>query len=473
MKRTNVWIAIAIIGLILGLNNCAANNKPKTQTRDAANIGGIPSPSVEQEAGAENLQAPNTVQEQAEETSQTGNGENPEELLEQAMADFEEAQAAWEKGDNDAALESLDEAYSLIARLKAPPDSTLFQEKNDLRLMIAQKIREIYAVHPGNIENNRNSIPLVENQYVEREIKSFQTREREYFLESYKRSGMYRGMILQELKNAGLPEELSWIPVIESGFKVRAYSRARALGLWQFIASTAYRFGLKQDRWVDERMDPLKSTRAAIKYLGALHELFGDWTTALASYNCGEFQVQRVIRAQRIDYLDNFWDLFIMLPGETARFVPRIIAVLLIIQNPAKYGFALPEPDPPMQYEIVFIDKPVKLSDLSRTIGLGEEDLALLNPELRFNATPEREYHIKVPVGYGKQTLEAFQNLPKWIPAEASYIIHRVHRGETVSQIARRYRTSVAAIARLNNLRRNYMIRPGQRLKIPSRGARL
>lgn len=473
MKRTNVWIAIAIIGIILGMNNCAANNKPKTQTQEPVNIGEIPSPTAEQEVSAEDLQPSDAVQEQAEETTQTSNGENPEGLLEQAMAAFDEAQAAWEKGDNDAALESLDEAYSLIAKLKAPPDSTLFQEKNDLRLMIAQRIREIYAVHPENIKNNRNSIPLVENQYVEREIKSFQTREREYFLESYKRSGMYRDMILQELKNAGLPEELSWIPVIESGFKVRAYSRARALGLWQFISSTAYRFGLKQDRWVDERMDPLKSTRAAIKYLSELHALFGDWTTALASYNCGEFQVQRVIRAQHIDYLDNFWDLFIMLPGETARFVPRIIAALLIIQNPAKYGFELPEPDPPMQYEIVFIDKPVKLSDLSRTIGLGEDDLALLNPELRFNATPEREYHIKVPVGYSKQTLEAFQNLPKWIPAEASYIIHRVRRGETVSQIARHYRTSAAAIARLNNLRRNYMIRPGQRLKIPSRGSRL
>jgi membrane-bound lytic murein transglycosylase D len=280
---------------------------------------------------------------------------------------------------------------------------------------------------------------------------------------------MYSGMIRKKLKQAGMPEELSWIPVIESGFKVRAYSRARALGLWQFISSTGYRFGLKRNRWIDERMDPEKATDAAIKYLKELHSIFGDWTTVLASYNCGEFRVQRVIRAQRVNYLDNFWDLFVMLPRETARFVPRFIATLLIIKNPDKYGFTLPQPDPPLEHETVQVKRPVRLSALSIQLKLTKDTLSTLNPELRHQATPDGEYDLKVPPGYRKETQAAFDSLAKWIPPEATYVIHYVRRGESVSTIARRYRTSVSAIGRLNRLRRNYLIRAGQRLKIPSR----
>jgi membrane-bound lytic murein transglycosylase D len=465
MKHSNRLIVVFIIVFSLCLTRCSTDHQANTQPRDVGSTADAAAVD-RQEANPENPQSIDDTSGNVQES------ENLLDLMEQALETYQEALTAREKGDNESALEALDEAYGIIIKLKASQDSSLFQEKNDLRLMIAQRIREIYASHHNEVINNHKSIPLTENQYVLAEIKSFQTKERKYFLEGYKRSGRYRDMILLKLKNAGLPDELSWIPMIESWFKVRAYSRARALGIWQFISSTGYRFGLKRDRWVDERMDPAKSTRAAVKYLNELHNLFGDWTTALASYNCGEFQVQRVIRNQRLNYLDNFWDLFIMLPRETARFVPRFIATLLIIRNPEKYGFELPEPDPPITYEIVLINRPVKLSTLSQTLGLGKNDLAGLNPELRHNATPAREYHLKVPVGAGRQALSVFQKLSRWIPPAASYIIHRVRRGETVSGIARRYRTSISAIARLNRLRRNYMIRPGQRLKIPARSAR-
>jgi membrane-bound lytic murein transglycosylase D len=466
MKHANRLIIVSVITLSLSLLRCSTAQQAKTTPPESGSSTGAISAAAGQDANPENPQPPEGASGNLQES------ENPVELMEQALETYQDALTAREKGDNDSALESLDEAYGIIVRLKVSQDSSLFQEKNDLRLMIAQRIREIYTSHQIEVINNHKSIPLAENQYVLAEIKSFQTKEKEYFLEGYKRSGRYREMILLELKNAGLPDELSWIPMIESWFKVRAYSKARALGLWQFISSTGYRFGLKRDRWVDERMDPAKSTRAAVKYLNELHDLFGDWTTALASYNCGEFQVQRVIRNQRLNYLDNFWDLFVMLPRETARFVPRFIATLLIIQDPGKYGFELPEPDPPITYEIVLVNRPVKLSTLSRSLGLGEDDLADINPELRHNATPALDYHLKVPVGSGRQALAAFQNLSQWIPPEASYTIHRVQRGETVSGIARRYRTSISAIARLNRLRHNYMIRPGQRLKIPSRSSR-
>lgn len=397
---------------------------------------------------------------------------DPVEAMEEAMSAYQEAQIAWNQGDLEAAISALDEAYKLILQSEIPQDSPLFQDKNDLRLLIAKRIQEIYASRATAIGENHQTIPLVENKYVQRELQSFRTAERKSFEAGYKRSGLYREMILKELRAEGLPEELSWMPMIESWFKVRAYSRARALGLWQFISSTGYRFGLKSSRFIDERMDPEKATRAAVKYLKELHSFFGDWTTALAAYNCGEFRVQRVIKTQRIEYLDNFWDLYPRLPRETARFVPRFIATLLIINDPGKYGMTLPPPDPPLEYETITLNRPVRLSTLSSNLSLPAEKLADMNPELRFKSTPDEEYSLKVPPDLGEKTLAAANSLSRWIPQEATYVYHRVRRGETVSGIAARYRTSISAIARLNNLGRRYLIRPGQRLKVPSRGGR-
>lgn len=395
---------------------------------------------------------------------------DPSELLDEALYAYQDAQLSWETGDFDAALDALDEAYSLILRLNLHPDSPLIQDKNNLRLLIAQRIQEIYASRFIVVGDNNKTIPLIENDYVKTEIESFQTKERKFFEEAYTRSGCYREMILEELGKEGLPEQLSWVPVIESWFKVKAFSRARALGLWQFISSTGTRFGLKRDRWVDERMDPQKSTQAAIKYLDELHSLFGDWTTALAAYNCGEFRVQKVIRYQRVKYLDNFWDLYRMLPPETRRFVPRFIATLLIVNDPEKYGFNLPEPAPPLRYKTISINKPVSLSALSKELGLKKDELATLNPELRYPATPDHEYLLKVPPGYDEEAMTALNSLQRYIPPEATFFIHYVRRGQTLSGIADRYRRSISAIARLNNLRRVNLIRPGQRLKIPGRG---
>ncbi|MBC7363889.1 MAG: LysM peptidoglycan-binding domain-containing protein [Candidatus Aminicenantes bacterium] len=384
---------------------------------------------------------------------------------------YQEAQTAIEKGNMDEALNLLDKAYEALLKIEAPVDSPLYQEKYDLRIMLAQKIQQVYAFRLPPPSSNHKSIPLVENSWVQAEIKSFQTVERKFFEEAYRRSGLYRPMILEELRRVGLPEELSWLPLIESGYKSRALSRARALGLWQFIASTGYRYGLKRDKYIDERMDPVKSTRAAIKYLTELHDFFGDWSTAIAAYNCGEIRVQNVIKAQKIDYLDNFWDLFTNLPYETARYVPRFIATLLIIENPQKYGFSLPEPEAAINFEIVKINKPVKLSVIASKLNLNTEDLVQLNPELRHDSTPNYEYELRVPVGYGEKLLACMNELPSWIPPDVVYGWHIVKKGETLGAIARRYRTSVSAIVRLNKLRSSRLIYPGQKLKIPGRGA--
>lgn len=473
-------IAPILLTLALVLWSCAPKPAPQTAppasttaaqpgTRAAQPRPDTPTPAKQPETPVPLSEKRAAVEPPLPEAAGTAENLDAAALMEEALALCEEAQAAWEQGDLDRAVAALDEAYALLLRMTPPPESPLCDEKNDLRLNIAKRIQTLHAarLRPGR-ENNK-TIPLVENRYVLAEIESFKNRERKFFEESYMRSGLYRDMILEEMRKAGLPEDLGWLPLIESGFKIRALSRARALGLWQFIASTGSLYDLKRDRWVDERMDPVKSTRAAIRYLSDLHTMFGDWTTALAAYNCGEYRVQRVINAQRINYLDNFWDLFAMLPYETARFVPRFIAAVSIIKDPAKYGFNLPRPYPPLKFETLSVGQPVKLSSLSTALGLDPSELAFLNPDLRYDATPEYAYELRVPPGSAEKTREALLGLPRWIPPEATTSLYIVRRGDTLSSIARKHRTSVAALKRLNNIR-GTLIHPGQRLKVPARG---
>jgi membrane-bound lytic murein transglycosylase D len=388
-------------------------------------------------------------------------------LLDTALELTDTAQEYWEDNDMDEAIESLDQAYALI--LKVPNNPKYSQQKEDLRFMISKKIMELYASRQTTVKGNYNAIPMVVNDHVQREIQSFQTLERDFFLESYKRSGRYRGAMVKALKEAGLPEELSWLPLIESGFKIRALSRSRAFGLWQFIPSTGYKYGLRRNAWIDERLDPDKSTAAAIAYFKELHQMFGDWATVLAAYNCGEGSVARVIREQKVNYLDNFWDFYERLPRETARYFPRFLAVLAIINDPVKYGFTLDELDKPLSGETVTIERPVKLSAMAEKLDIDVEDLTALNPELRRDATPNTAYALKVPPGKGEAVLASLETLPKWSPPKVEFVVHRVRRGETLSLIALRYRTSAQRIMEANNLRSGRLLRVGQRLKIPMR----
>jgi membrane-bound lytic murein transglycosylase D len=199
--------------------------------------------------------------------------------------------------------------------------------------------------------------------------------------------------------------------------------------------------------------------------------MFGDWMMALAGYNCGEHRVMSMIRRQENGYLDRFWDLFGALPWETARYVPRFLATLLIVDDPEKYGFELPDPLPPVAYDTVSVSRHVRLADLDRVLGLEGETLARLNPELRRGTTPAETYVLKVPPVVAPSFDARLAALPPYIPApDESYAVHRVRRGETLSAIASRHRTSVNAIVRVNHLRSRDRIRVGQLLKIPQRG---
>jgi membrane-bound lytic murein transglycosylase D len=397
----------------------------------------------------------------------------PERVQKEALEACQAAEELLGRGDVEGAIAAVDRAYARMLDLPGNGDDAYLQAKEDIRVLASDLIRRIYssgrrATAGGSIPWDL-ALPIVDNEHVQRELRSFTTVEREQFMEGYRRSGLYRPMILERLEKAGLPGQLSWLPLVESWFKVRALSRASALGMWQFISSTGVRYGLERDTWVDERLDPEKATDAALAYLVDLHGLFGDWPKALAAYNCGEARVMRLSRRSGDEYVD-FWDLYELLPWETRRYVPRLLAALQIIENPAKHGMTLPPPDAPAaNVGTVRVERSVRLDRLDAALGLEPGTLAALNPALRRQATPKRPYDLRVPAGHEEILLARIETVPVWTPPQ--YATHRVRRGETLSQIASRYHTSVSALMRVNGLRSPNRLRVGQRLRIPVRGA--
>jgi len=396
--------------------------------------------------------------------------EEEQDIMEKALDLLEVADNYWENGDVENTINTLDKAYALI--LDADGDVAISRQKDDLRLLISKRLLSVYSSKQTATSGKASEIPLTINEAVEREIRSFQTVERDFFIAAYQRSGMYRPVIVKELKKARIPEELSWLPFVESGFKIKALSRARALGLWQFIPSTGYKYGLGRDEWIDERMDVEKSTQAAIAYLKELHGMFGDWLTALAAYNCGEGKVLRVISLQHINYFDRFWDLYNLLPRETARYVPRFLATLNIIKNPQKYGFDLGDTEKPIAVETVKVNKIMKLEDIASRIEMSDEKLHLINSDLRYKITPDREYDLKIP----KESLAKFNSVaseipesekPRFLLARTVFIRHRVKSGESVNSIAGKYGVPASRIISYNRLNPQKALVAGKRLTIP------
>lgn len=402
--------------------------------------------------------------------------------LDNALTLCESAQRYWERGDVDEAISSLDQAYNYILNIDDCEDPELMQQKEDMRYLISKRILEIYASRQTAVKGTSDAIPIVINADVQREIDLFTTgREQNFFRESYRRSGQYRDYIVQEFRKAGIPEELSWLPLIESGFKTQALSSARALGPWQFIPSTGYKFGLNRDDFIDDRMDPVKSTHAAIGYLKELHGMFGDWMTALAAYNCGEGRVARVIRTQNINYLDNFWDLYSQLPNETARYVPRFLATLHVINNAEKYGLDKVQLDDPWQYDTVTTNKQVSLQDLATAMKVSSTELAELNPQLRHQILPPTAFSLRVPAGTKTNfdnaiasidvtqlhTNLASNNKSGGSSSSSGYAYHTIKSGETLSVIANKYKTTTAAIMKLNGMKKTTIV-AGQKIKVPT-----
>jgi membrane-bound lytic murein transglycosylase D len=398
-------------------------------------------------------------------------------ILDEALDFCRLAQNYWQKGQLENALSSLDQAYALIIKVDTFNRPRLIQQKEDLRYLITRRIQDIYGSRNVVAKGSLNAIPMVMNEYVKAEIESLtKGGEKDFFINAYQRSGRYRKYIEAELAKEGLPLELSWLPLIESGYNVKALSPARALGLWQFIPSTGYRFGLSRDKFVDERLDPYKATKAAISYLKELHHLFGDWETVLAAYNCGEGRVLRTINTQSINYLDNFWDLYEKLPRETARYVPRFQATLHIVQNLKHYGLTDIQPESPMEFETVPVSRQLHLKSIADTTGILESTLKRLNPELRYGIIPGDNYPFRIPLGSSDILLSQLGEVPETngLPAEAAeqdktekLASHKVKNGETLASLAKKYQTSQQNIIQANKLKKSATIKPGMVLLVP------
>ncbi len=326
---------------------------------------------------------------------------------------------------------------------------------------------EVPAAAPPELEEPPEGwdFPAERNAQVERAITSFTGREREWFAVALSRSGLYLDHIHETFDELGIPRELAWLALVESAFKPRAYSRARARGVWQFISSTGRRYGLHQDFWVDERSDPSKATHAAGRYLRDLHELLGDWNLAMAAYNGGEGKVQRAIR--RYGTRD-FWRLARTrgLARETRNYVPRVHAAILIAREPERYGFGNVKRQPALLTERVTLDGPVDLRVIGECLGRPVKEVKRLNPELRRIITPmSGDYALHVPIGASGKVSECVAAMPEKM--RARYVTHVVKSGDTLSEIAARYGSRVSIIASANGRRVNQTLRIGTPLVIP------
>jgi membrane-bound lytic murein transglycosylase D len=268
------------------------------------------------------------------------------------------------------------------------------------------------------------------------------------------------------LKEQGLPEDLVYIALIESGFDPSAYSRSKASGPWQFISWTGKRYGLKVNWWVDERRDPEKSTIAAAKHLKDLYERFECWYLAAAGYNAGEYKIIRAMKRYRTE---DFWLLTNSryLKRETKNYVPQMIAAALIAKDPEKYGFTDVEYQEPLRYEKLKVPELTGLSLIAKACETSLEEIKDLNPEILRGVTPpdEPDYEIKIPFGKKDVFLKNFESLQ---PIESfQFKTYTVKNGETLAGIARVYRVDLDPLLEINHLKKTSRISKGTTLLIP------
>jgi len=325
---------------------------------------------------------------------------------------------------------------------------------------------ELKTTVQSDLQNVLHDISIPLNQRVLSYVELFQGRLHDFIEEGMKRGSKYLPMIQNVFRAEGLPLDLAYVPLVESAFKPNALSRANAKGVWQFMAGTALENGLRRDWYIDERSDPEKATQAAARYLKTLAGLFnGDWHLALASYNGGPGRMQKAMKRTG---LDDFWAIAQnprILPRETREYVPMILAAIIIARNPAQYGFDF-EPDAPLSYERVMLDRPIDLRRVAEWASTTIDEIQALNPELRRWTTPlkDDQYELKVPMGTAEIVNARLAEAPV---EQASLKWYTVKRGETLPIIARKLSVSRNDLADANYLPAAARLAAGQQLMVP------
>ncbi len=356
-------------------------------------------------------------------------------------------------GREDAGEENEDEA-DLHSDMQIPPEE-------------AEDVTFLSELDQSDIGRDDSPIlPVVSNERVEAFIELFAGPKKGWMERALRRSGRYADRMKQILREEGLPEDLVYLALIESGFNPYAYSRAKAMGIWQFIPGTGRRYGLAINWWIDERRDLEKSTRAAARYLKDLYGLFDDWYISAAAYNAGEGKLQRAIHMYDSTC---FWDLsqYRYLRGETKNYVPAFLAALTIAKDPGRYGFEDVQYDAPLLYETVTVPDATDLAVIAKGCGKSLALLNMLNPQLLRGCTPPDypDYEVKVPLGTKESFLAYYSQLD---PAKRlTFRRHLIRKNETLSHIAQQYGVSVNAIVAMNRLKSRHSIREGKSLIIP------
>lgn len=419
-------------------------------------------------------------------------------LIERVQASFDAGQKKYKAGDFDSARVDFDRAVDLIlaSGLQVDSDprlSQLFDQIGETlhsyEVNAQQSAEEENPGTPAPIDELTDltlpagdprlaakaeqelirvphDLPLTVNDSVLQYLSFFSTtRGRAIVERGLDRAGRYNDMIRRVLKEEGVPQDLIYLAQAESAFLPQAVSRAGARGIWQFMPFRGEEYDLGRSYWVDERSDPEKATRAAARHMRDLYDMFGDWYLVMAAYNAGPMGVVRAI--ERTGYAD-FWELQKRhaLPKQTQNYVPIIIALALVAKEPALYGVQV-EAEKPVQADTVRPGHPISLTLVADATGADLDDLRLLNPQLLRNVTPnDAQFQLKLPPGKAQKFEENIQQVPaeKW----TSWRLHAVESGETLGEIARRYRVTVPALENANHLQTHAALPEGFLLNVPT-----
>lgn len=374
---------------------------------------------------------------------------------EQNLQDHLEDLITWiHDAEREAAIDgaALDPTYEEGALTRLLEDMPLDLDANDTNAL-------------PNEDFTDYDMPVVSNRTVEQFIESFTNRKADLIGGHLERSTRYLPMIRRIFTEEGLPMDLAYLPLIESGYKRSARSRKRAVGLWQFVAYVGRHYGLTIDWYEDQRRDPEAATRAAARFFKDLYADMDDWNLTLCAYNYGPGRVKRATRRAKSR---DFWVISRkrLIPRETRGYVPAFMAAVRIARNPERYGFGGLNYQQPVTFDTVDVDFSISLKDLAKKIDLKVEDLYDANPALIRGVTPGgRSYRLKVPLGYGEKAKDALDSIPE--QERKRLHRHRLARGETLSGLAKRYDTTVRALMTANNIRDPRRLRAGKVLMIP------